>query len=134
MADMAKNDKIESLVKTISELTSTNSSLTATIKKSPANWRGCRARAGGTNTAAPVAAAPVAREDSPVGATPTHTASPVATSYEETTTAPTATLEKETQITRRKPRGKKPWAAARRMQVLATLQMGNDMAHQRVII
>ena len=33
MAATAKNDTIESLVKTISELTTTNSSLTATIKK-----------------------------------------------------------------------------------------------------
>ena len=33
MAAIAKNDTIESLVKTISELTSANSSLTATIKK-----------------------------------------------------------------------------------------------------
>ena len=33
MAATAKNDTIESLVKTISELTTTNSALTATIKK-----------------------------------------------------------------------------------------------------
>ena len=64
----------------------------------PANWRGRKARARRTNTtapvaAAPVAAAPVAREDGPVGATPMHTASPVATSYEEAMTAPTATME-----------------------------------------
>ena len=33
MAAMAKNDTIESLIKTISDLTSNNSELTATIKK-----------------------------------------------------------------------------------------------------
>ena len=63
-----------------------------------------KARAGGTYTtapvtAAPVAAAPVATENGPVGATLTHTVSPVATSYKEATTVALATMAKGTQIT-----------------------------------
>ena len=49
--------------------------------------------------AATVVAAPVARENGPIGAIPTHTASHVATSYDEAMTETTATMEEGTPIT-----------------------------------
>ena len=91
MAATAKNDTIESLVKTISELTTTKSALKATIKKLDNQLERAQSKSGqneyngasdgGASGGGASGGGTSGDGNGPVGATLTHTASPVDTNY-----------------------------------------------------